>query len=248
MNHVGLFTLVERETKRFGSVWGQTVLAPIFSTCVFSIIFFDNKSISNQRKLSFIAPGAIMMAVIQNAFANTSFSILISKIQGNIVDTLMPPLSSFELLLGLSIGGTIRGLIIGSLSAILIFPLIGLTCENIFLFILYILLASFELSLLGIMAGIFCEKFDHLNGITNFIITTLAFLSGTFYSINVLPEYPQNLCYLNLVFWLIDGIRFGALNFSDMNIFYGIIFILVFIFLLFAANWILLFRGVRLKN
>ena len=252
MNHVGLFTLVERETKRFGSVWGQTVLAPIFSTCVFLIIFFliffENESISNQGKLFFIAPGAIMMAVIQNAFANTSFSILISKIQGNIVDTLMPPLSSFELLLGLSIGGTIRGLIIGSLSAILIFPLIGLTCENIFLFILYILLASFELSLLGIMAGIFCEKFDHLNGITNFIITPLAFLSGTFYSINVLPEYLQNLCYLNPVFWLIDGARFGALNFSDMNIFYGIMFTLVFIFLLFAANWILLFSGVRLKN
>ena len=97
--------------------------------------FFENESISNQGKLFFITPGAIMMAVIQNAFANTSFSILISKIRGNIVDTLMPPLSSFELLLGLSIGGTIRGLIIGSLSAILIFPLIGLTCKNIFLFI-----------------------------------------------------------------------------------------------------------------
>ena len=214
----------------------------------FFLIFFENESISNQGKLFFIAPGAIMMAVIQNAFANTSFSILISKIQGNIVDTLMPPLSSFELLLGLSIGGTIRGLIIGSLSAILIFPLIGLTCENIFLFILYILLASFELSLLGIIAGIFCEKFDHLNGITNFIITPLAFLSGTFYSINVLPENLQNLCYLNPVFWLIDGASFGALNFSDMNIFCGIMFTLVFIFLLFTANWILLFRGVRLKK
>ena len=98
------------------------------------------------------------------------------------------------------------------------------------------------------MAGIFCEKFDHLTGITNFIITPLAFLSGTFYSINVLPEYLKNLCYLNPVFWLIDGARFGTLNFSDMNIFYGIMFTLVFIFLLFTANWILLFRGVRLKN
>ncbi|MFL2826986.1 MAG: ABC transporter permease [Paracoccaceae bacterium] len=214
----------------------------------FFLIFFENESIGNQGKLFFIVPGTIMMAVIQIAFANTSFSILISKIQGNIVDTLMPRLSSLELLLGLSIGGTIRGLIIGSLSAILIFPLIGLRCENIFLFILYILLASFELSLLGIMAGIFCEKFDHLNGITNFIITPLAFLSGTFYSINVLPENLQKLCYLNPVFWLIDGASFGALNFSDMNIFCGIMFTLVFIFLLFTTNWILLFRGVRLKN
>ena len=160
----------------------------------------------------------------------------------------MSPLSSFELLLGLSIGGTIRGLIIGSLSAILIFLLIGLTCENTFLFILYIILASFELSLVSIMARIFCEKFDHLNRSTNFIITPLAFLSGTFYSINFLPECLQNLCYLNPVFWLIDGGHFGALNFSDMNIFYGIMFALVFMFLLFGANCILLLRGVRLKN
>ncbi len=94
--------------------------------------FFENESISNQGKLFFISPGAIMMAVIQNAFTNTSFSILISKIQGNIVDNLMPPLSSFDLLLGLSIGWSIRSLIIGSLSPILIFPLIGLTCDNIF--------------------------------------------------------------------------------------------------------------------
>ena len=110
------------------------------------------------------------------------------------------------------------------------------------------MLASSELSLVGIMAEIFCEKFDHLNGITNFIITPLAFLSGTFYSINVLPEYLQNLCYLNPVFWLIDGGRFGALNLSGMNFFYGIMFALVFMFLLFATNWILLLRGVQLKN
>ena len=98
------------------------------------------------------------------------------------------------------------------------------------------------------MADIFCEKFDHLNGITNFTITPLAFLSGTFYSVSVLPEYLQNLCYLNPFFWLIDRARFGPLNFSDMNIFYGIMFTLVFIFLLFTTNWILLLRGVRLKN
>ncbi len=252
MNWVGLYTLVERETKRFISVWAQTVLAPIFSIGIFLIVFYlifiESDNISNREKLLFIAPGAITMAVIQNAFANTSFSILISKIQGNIVDTLVPPLTSFELLLGLSLGGMLRGLIIGALSALLIFPLIGLNCSNIYLVLFYFFLASVELSLLGILAGIFCEKFDHLNAITNFLITPLAFLSGTFYSISVLPKELETICYFNPFFWLIDGARFGAINFSDMKTFYGIVYTGVFIFLLFTINWLLLFRGVKLKN
>ena len=253
INWLGLFTLIVRERKRFSSVWTQTLLAPIVTSVlflsVFSLVLSSRKvGIEAKNYTIFIAPGILMMTVIQNSFANTSSSILISKVQGNIVDTLMPPLSPLEMTLGYMIGGMLRGIFVAMAVVLTIFPAIGLIPEKPVIMIIFILIASSELALLGIIAGIISQKFDHMQAVTNFVITPLSFLSGTFYSIEALPPFFAKISSYNPIFFLIDGVRYGAIGSSDGNIivnFTGSVLICVFLILL-CMYWFT--KGYKLRN
>lgn len=220
VNWLGLFTLITREMQRFLAVWTQTLIAPLITAGLFMVIF--TIAIGPQRGevmgvafTSFIAPGILMMTVIQNAFANTSSSVVISKVQGNIVDTLMPPLNGAELLLGYLAGGIGRGVIVALaiLAGQMLF--LGLVPAHPLWTLAFILLGAAFMSSIGLVAGIFANKFDQMAAITNFVVTPLAFLSGTFYSVEALPAGLREITHYNPVFYLIDGVRFGMLGVSD---------------------------------
>ena len=253
-NFLGLYTLVLREQRRFTSIWTQTLLAPIVTSAlfiaVFSFVFSDRNagSLSNSDYSLFLAPGILMMVTIQNSFANTSTSILVSKVNGNIVDTLMPSLSSLELSLGFMIGGALRGLFVATGVLVVIFPFLNLFPVNLNLLYFYIIMGSITFSLMGILVGIFCKKFDQMSAVNNFIIAPLSFLSGTFYSVSKLPEPFDSISFFNPVFWLMDGVRFGAIGDAESNIFLGCIGIISVNLILFLTVWKWFSVGYFLKD
>ena len=178
----------------------------------------------------FLAPGIMMMTVIQNAFANTSSSMVIAKVQGNIVDTLMPPLSPLEILLGYLAGGIARGVMIALVISIAFLVLLSIAPQHPLIALTFVVLGGAFMGALGLFAGIFANKFDQMAAITNFIVTPLAFLSGTFYSVEALPPVLNRLTHLNPVFYLIDGLRYGMIGVSD------------------SSPWLGMDRSVRLRH
>ncbi|MEL6476026.1 MAG: ABC transporter permease [Pseudomonadota bacterium] len=253
VNWLGMQTLYEREVRRFLSVWSQTVLAPVATSILFLVVF--TLAFAARRGPEgdvpfevFLAPGVMMMAVIQNAFANTSSSLMIAKVQGNIVDTLMPPLSPGELLAGYVLGGATRGLVCALAIGLLVLPVVGVGVAAPFWLIFFILSGSTLLALAGLLAAIYAEKFDQTAAITNFLITPLSFLSGTFYSISVLPEPFESLSRANPFFYLIDGARYGTLGQSDADPWLGAAVTLGCNLVLGLIAWRWLSTGYRLKS
>ncbi len=251
-NLLGLWTLYMREVRRFTSVWTQTLLAPVVTASLFMGVF--TLALSGRRGEvwglpfeAFLAPGIVMMTVIQNAFANTSSSIMISKVQGNIVDTLMPPLSPGEILLGYAFGGTTRGLLVAFLAGAAAFSFAGLVPRSPLWLLWFAFAGAMILSLIGILAGIAADKFDQMAAITNFIVTPLSFLSGTFYSVSNLPPAVYAVSHANPVFYLIDGFRHGALGVSDASPWLGFAISVALIAGLWMACWKLLASGWKLK-
>ena len=227
-NWIGFYSLYLKEVNRFLNVFAQTILAPAITTLLFYIIFtisIDREhSITSDYSFSeFLAPGLICMGIMQNAFANTSSSILISKVQGNIVDVLMPPISEYELTFSYSLGGITRGLLVGFSVSLIIYIFVPLKIHNLSIIFYFAFSSSLLLSLLGILCGIWAKKFDHMASITNFIILPLTFLSGTFYSIDRLPELWHFIALWNPFFYMIDGFRYGFLGEGDSNLMIGII-------------------------
>ena len=227
-NWIGLKTLYVREVRRFLKVKTQTILAPIVTTLLFLAVFSlafggQTRIIGDIAFIEFLAPGLIMMAITQNAFANTSSSIVVAKVQGNIVDTLMPPLSAQELTLGIAMGGATRGIIVGLSVGVGISFFVELRIFYFSFIIYHGIMASLMLALLGLIGGIWAEKFDQMSAITNFIITPLSFLSGTFYSIGRLPETAQLAAHFNPFFYMIDGFRYGMTGQADGSLIAGIV-------------------------
>ena len=253
INWLGLQTLIGREVMRFLNVWSQTVLAPVATSVLFMVVFtvaFGARrgEVHGLPFEQFLAPGILMMVVIQNAFANTSSSLMISKIQGNIVDTLMPPLSPGEILVGYISGGIVRGLACAVAVIIVIFPWAGIWPQNPLIMLWFALMGSVMMALLGLMAAIHAQRFDQMSAITNFVITPLSFLSGTFYSIERLPATFQTLSHFNPFFYLIDGFRFGALGVGDSDPWLGVAVTLVMNVVLWGLAWRWLAMGYRLKS
>lgn len=227
INIVGLQTLIKKEVGRFINVYTQTVIAPVVTTLLFYAVFalaFGGvaREIGGIPYLEFLAPGLIMMTMVQNAFANTSSSMVIAKVQGNIVDILMPPLSSAELYWGYIVGGITRGLCVGVVVGIVVALTVGMNIHNIWVIMAFSVLGTMMLSSIGLAAGIWSQKFDHIAAVTNFLVTPLTFLSGTFYSIQQLPGIWRDLALYNPFFYMIDGFRYGFIGTSDGNIMVGL--------------------------
>ena len=253
INFLGTYTLILREQKRFTAVWTQTILAPIVTSILFLTVFsfvLANRKIQIEEfdYTFFIAPGILTMSVMQNSFANTSSSLLISKVQGNIVDTLLAPLRPIEIVIGYMIGGILRGCIVSLAIILVIFPAIGLYPKYPLILLAFILVACAKLSLLGIVAGIFSQKFDHMQALVNFVVTPLSFLSGTFYSLSALPPILAQITSYNPVFFLIDGVRYGCLGYSESNPVNGFIWsVLICLTLIYLCTyWVSI--GYKLKQ
>ncbi len=227
VNWIGLWTLYQREVYRFLKVYTQTIAAPVVTTLLFYAVFALAlggvvRMAGSVPFLVFLGPGLIVMAMAQNAFANTSSSMVISKVQGNIVDVLMPPLSPLEMAVAYVGGGVTRGMFVGVVTgaAIWIFVPLGIHSPAYILF--HGLMASMMLAQLGMIGGIWSEKFDHIAAFTNFVVTPLTFLSGTFYSVDRLPPTFWWLAHFNPFFYMIDGFRYGFIGQSDGTLAIGI--------------------------
>jgi ABC-2 type transport system permease protein len=252
VNWLGLQTLIERETRRFLTVWTQTLAAPLVTAGLFLTVFAlaigpRRGDVMGVPFVEFLAPGILMMTVIQNSFANTSSSIVISKVQGNIVDTLMPPLSAGELVTGYLAGGILRGLIVAVTIAVALMLVLGVTIAHPIWALVFAVLGAAFLGALGIIAAIFAEKFDQMAAVTNFIIVPLSFLSGTFYSIEGLPSWMQTLTHMNPVFYLIDGVRYGFIGTSDSSPWLGLVVCLGATAAVVSLCWYWFKIGYRLK-
>jgi ABC-2 type transport system permease protein len=252
VNWRGLWTLYRKEVMRFVNVFTQTLAAPMVTALLFFAIFNlalgrAVPTVAGVTYEEFLAPGLIMMTLVQNAFANTSSSILISKVQGNIVDVLMPPLSPSELTVGFAMGGVTRGMLVAVAVLIGLLPFAPITLAHPLVALYFAFMASLMLSLLGMIGGIWAEKFDHIAAVTNFVITPLSFLSGTFYSIDRLPESWHIVAWINPFFYMIDGLRFGFIGHADGNVLVGAgMVLLVNAVLLTVTHWMMA-TGYKLK-
>lgn len=252
VNWQGLATLCGREIRRFLVVWTQTLAAPLVTAGLFLAVF--SLALGSGRGpmmgvafVAFLAPGILMMTVIQNAFANTSSSIVISKVQGNIVDTLMPPLSPAELVAGFLVGGAVRGLVVAAIIAAALWLVLGLVPAHPLWLLAITTVGACMLGAMGVVAGILSNKFDQIAAITNFVVTPLSFLSGTFYSLEALPGWMQTVSHLNPVFYLIDGARHAYLGVSDSDPVLGMAVTLLTTAGLAVLAWSWFRSGFRLK-
>jgi len=224
VNWVGLQTLYMKEVRRFFKVQTQTIWAPAITTMLFLVIFSvalgrGDRQVLGVNFATFVAPGLIVMGMMQNAFANSSFSFLAGKIQGTIIDFLMPPLTEGELMLAMTSAAVTRAILVGLAltGAMLLWPSVHLTPAHPWAIAWFGLMGSFFLAILGLLTSIWAEKFDHNAAITNFIIAPLSLLSGTFYVIDNLAPAFQTISRFNPFFYVISGFRFGFLGASDIG-------------------------------
>lgn len=220
MNWVASYTLLVKEVTRWRKVWMQTVLAPVVTALLYLLVFghvlegrvdvFPGVSYAQ-----FLIPGLLMMTVIQNAFANTSSSLIQSKVMGSIVFILLPPFSAFEMFLAYIGAAILRGLAVGFGVFLLAYFYVNVPIDNFFVILVFAILGSYVMGALGLIAGMWAEKFDQISAFQNFIIVPLTFLSGVFYSIKTLPPFWYQLSKFNPFFYMIDGFRHGFFGQSD---------------------------------
>jgi ABC-2 type transport system permease protein len=255
VNWGGLKTLYIKEVRRFFKVQMQTVWAPAITTLLYLAIFTvalgrGGRTVLGVPYADFIAPGLIVMAMMQNAFANSSFSLLVGKIQGNIVDYLMPPLSTGELIAGLIGAAVTRAFFVGFAVwlVMLLWPGVSVALQRAELVLWFGLMGSLMLAFLGLLTSLWAEKFDHAAAVTNFVVTPLSLLSGTFYSVHQLAPTFQKVSQANPIFYVISGFRAGFLGVSDSPLWIGAVALLVLNIALWAICYSLLKSGWKIKN
>lgn len=250
---LGFRTLLVKEILRFWKVWMQTVLAPLVSTLLYLVVFAQITS-SHQEwapgisHAAFLIPGLSMMAMVQNAFANSASSLVQSKVTGNLIFVLLTPLSPAEFYLAYALAAMVRGILVGMVVLATAWAFVPLPMASPLWALLFALLGNLFSGTLGIMAGIWAEKFDHMALWQNFIILPLTFLSGAFYSIQSLPEVWNWLSRLNPFFYMIDGFRYGLLGASDVSPWTSLWIVALAGLALSWLNLWLLGRGWRLRS
>ncbi len=251
-NYLCFLTLIKKEIFRFLKVGIQTVVGPAISSLLFLAVFSLalGRSVDkiNGVELSyFIAPGLIMMTMLQNSFANSASSIGQSKFQGNIIDVLMAPLNNLELALGYIIGSIIRGIICGIATTTGVLIFVPLEIYSLSALLFYTLMGCTMMGALGTIVGIWADKWDQQQGITNFIVLPLTFLSGTFYSISRLPDFWQAISSFNPFFYNIDGFRYAFTGTSDSSLIKGVVFLIIINILLIIFCYLMFRKGYKIK-
>ena len=252
VNWIGAWTLYQKETLRFLNVWIQTIFSPLVSSLLFLMVLSlaigsEKGDVLGVTFISFLAPGLIAMQVIQQSFSHSSSTFMIGKIQGNIVDLLYAPLSAAEITLSISLAAVTRSFMIASISIITFYFIVDIQIKDFSLLLLFTFLTSFILGNIGIVSGLWAEKFDHQATVTNFVIIPLSFLSGTFYSIEKLPVFLKNISEVNPFFYMIDGIRYCFIGQADGSIKVGIIYLLILSILSWLAAYFLFKKGYKIK-
>jgi ABC-2 type transport system permease protein len=252
VNWIGLQTLIQREVQRFLKVGAQTVFAPLIQTLLFMLVFSLVRGGmwpgTERAYADGLAAGLVMMSILSNAFQNSSSSIVIAKVQGNAVDFLMPPLCALELTIAFIVGAAARGILVGLASLIVVAWLANVMPAHPLVALYYAVAASMIFGAIGLLGGIWADKFDHLAAVTNFIIVPLTFLSGTFYSTSILPEPIRTLSHYNPVFSLIDGFRYGFIGHADAPLLMGALISGGLALALCWGCWAMLKSGYRLRS
>ena len=253
VNWIGFWTLYKKEVLRFLAVWIQTIFSPIITSLLFLLVLSlaigsDRGEVLGVSFITFLAPGLIAMQVIQQAFSHSASSFMIKKIDGSIVDILYAPLSAGEVTLAIILSATTRSIMIAIISIIIFSFIIDLRVNNVLILITFTFLSSFILGAMGMIAGLWAEKFDHMASVTNFVIVPLSFLSGTFYTIDRLPETIQIISKANPFFYMIDGFRYCFIGTSDGSVFVGITYLSVLSFLSWFTAYYLYKKGYKIKS
>ena len=253
INWVGAYTLYLKETLRFLSVLGQTIIGPVVTSILFRLVISlaigeDRPNVLGVTFIEFLAPGLIAMQVIQQAFSHSSSSLLMGKVMGNIVDLIGAPLSAAEVTLSIIFASITRSLMISIISIILFSFLIEIEIKHYSIFFAYLFLSSFIMGAVGFIAGLWADKFDNMATVTNFIIVPLSFLSGTFYSVERLPNFLNVLSQYNPFFHMIDGFRYAFINNMDGSIKFGLIYLILLSILTWFISYILYKKGYKIKS
>ena len=253
VNWTGFYSLYVKEVSRFLIVWAQTLLSPLVSSLLFLSVLTlalgnDRGNVLGYSFISFLAPGLIVMSIVQQSFSHSVSSLMIGKIQGNIIDTLLAPLSATEVTLAIIFAAVTRGLVILIISIVVFSLIVEIHIYSIFYIFIGAFLGTFILGALGFITGLWAEKFDHTATITNFIITPLSFLSGVFYSIERLPDFFQSISKINPFFYIIDICRFGFLGTSDGSIGIGLVYLTILSIIVWLISYYLYKIGYKIKS
>ena len=253
VNWVGLQTLYLREVRRFLKVWMQTLAAPVVNALLYMMIFVtavrgSTPMLEGVQFSEFVGPGLIMMGVLNNAFQNSSSSLIQFKMNGTTGDLLTPPLSPIELTAAFALGAATRGLVVGAVTAATVWPFSRFGISHLWAVAYYSITAALIMGFVGVMGAMWAQKFDQLGLVTNFVVTPLAFLSGTFYLVERLPEPFQTLSHWNPVFYMIDGFRYGFIGVAEASLAIGATVSAVLALVLGFITWRLFATGWRLKS
>lgn len=251
MNIRGFYTALARETYRFIFLFRQTVLPPLITTLLFILIFGYSlgssiKEINGHPYIVYILPGLAQLGIITNSFSNSSFSLYMSRLEKSVENILIAPLNFFQITLAFIIGGVLRGLTVGFATLFMAAFFVDFPLPHPILLISSWILTSLFFSSLGVIIGILSETWDHLAAVSNFVITPLIYLGGTFYSVKMLPPFWQKVSYFNPIFYCIDLTRFTILGQSDTNWVYSFVFISFLSIITLTASTTLIKKGYKL--
>ena len=253
INWIGFKSLWLKECQRFLVVWAQTLLSPLISSLLFLSVLTlalgdDRGEVLGYSFINFLAPGLIAMSIITQSFSHSVSSLMIGKIQGNIVDTLYAPLSALEVSMAIILAALTRSFLIAIISIGIFSLIVEMPISNILIIFIFGFLSAFILGSLGFITGLWAEKFDHTATVTNFVITPLSFLSGVFYSIDKLPKFFQTISHINPFFYMIDGFRYGFLGKSDGSISVGLIYLTILSIIMLYVAFFLYKKGYKIKS
>ena len=246
-------TLVIKEIMRFARIWVQTILPPAITTTLYFLIFgkligpllgeFDGFSY-----MQYIAPGLIMMTVLTNSYSNVVSSFYSSKFQGNIEELLVSPMPNYLIMAGFIAGGVCRGLAVGVVVTVVALFFTDIHIQHMFLTMIVVLLTATLFAMGGLLNAIFAQSFDDISIIPTFVLTPLTYTGGVFYSIDMLPDFWQGVSQLNPILYMVNAFRYGMLGISDINIYFAVSIILLFVVALFTVNLRLLNKGTGVRK
>jgi len=251
-NMIALQTLLRKEIRRFMRIWSQTLLPPAITMSLYFLIFgkfigSQIRDIDGYSYIEYIVPGLIMMSVITNAYANTSSSFFLTKFNKSIEEMLVSPMSNFITLIGFTLGGTVRGILVGMIVLLISMLFTKVTVMHPLIVIFIAILASTVFSLGGLINSIYAKRFDDISFIPTFVLTPLTYLGGVFYSIQQLPPFWRSISVFNPLLAIVDTFRYGMLGTSDLNIYFGFSLVIFLFIVMFFWAWLLLKKGIGIK-
>lgn len=246
-------TLVSKEITRFLRIWTQTLLPSTMTMFLYIVVFgtFLGKRIQEvdgHSYIAFIIPGLMMMSIINNSFSNVASSFYSSKFQKSIEELLVSPMPGWVMIAAYVTGGALRGIIVGALVMMVALFFTTLKLYSLFMVIAYIILTALVFATAGFMSGMFANKFDDIAIIPTFVLTPLTYFGGVFYSITLLPETWQKISLLNPILYMVNGLRYGFLGTSDINVYLGLTILSGFLALFMGVNIYLVNKGYRLRS